>query len=403
VGLLAVWGPGLVVMLADTDVGSLITAAQSGAQWGYRMVLPQLVLIPILYVVQEMTVRLGIITGQGHGALIRARFGRGWALLSAGTLLVSAVGALVTEFAGVAGVGEMFGIPRQVSVPVAAVFLIAIAMTGSYRRFERIGIAVGMAELVFIPAMLMAHPNPGAVLSGLGDLPLGQHSYVFLLAANVGAVIMPWMIFYQQGAVIDKRLSRRSLGRERQDTAVGAVLTQLIMIMMVLALAATVGATHPGVALNTVGEISSALRPFLGSVAARIMLGAGLLGAALVAALVASLAGAWGLAEVFGWAHSLNRRPDRKSARFYLVYGLAHAIGAAVVLTSFDLIRLAVEVEVLNALLLPVVLGFLLALEAKALPPEYRMHGWYRLAVTSLCMVVIGFGLFMVPASLGWI
>ena len=403
IGLLAVWGPGLVVMLADTDVGSLITAAQSGAQWGYRMVLPELVLIPILYVVQEMTVRLGIFTGQGHGALIRDRFGRSWALLSAGALLASAIGALVTEFAGVAGVGEMFGIPRTVSVPVATVFLIAIAMTGSYRRFERIGIAVGLAELVFVPAMLMAHPNPAAILSGLASLPLGHSSYIFLLAANVGAVIMPWMIFYQQGAVIDKGLSRRSIRRERQDTAVGAILTQIIMIMMVLALAATVGVTHPGAALNTVGQISQALQPFLGSTAARLMLGAGILGAALVAALVASLAGAWGLSEVFGWAHSLNERPKRRSARFYLTYVLAHAIGAAVVLASFDLIRLAVDVEVLNALLLPVVLGFLLALEAKALPPEQRMHGWYRFAATALCLVVIGFGLFMVPATLGWI
>ncbi len=403
VGLLAVWGPGLVVMLADTDVGSLITAAQSGAQWGYRMVLPQLILIPVLYVVQEMTIRLGIITGQGHGALIRERFGRGWSYISAVTLLVSAIGALVAEFAGVAGVGEMFGIPRQVSVPVAAAFLIAIAMTGSYRRFERIGIAVGMAELVFVPAMLMAHPDPAALLSGLGSLPLGQHPYVFLLAANVGAVIMPWMIFYQQGAVIDKQLSRRSLRRERQDTAAGAVLTQLIMITMTVALAATVGLTHPGTALDTVGEISGALRPFLGTVAARVMLGAGLLGAALVAALVASLAGAWGLAEVLGWAHSLNRRPDRHNARFYLIYLATHVLGAALVLAGFDLIRLAVDVEVINALLLPVVLGFLLALEAKALPPEHRMHGWYRLTATAFCLVVIGFGMFMVPASLGWV
>jgi NRAMP (natural resistance-associated macrophage protein)-like metal ion transporter len=403
IGLLAFWGPGLVVMLADTDVGSLITAAQSGAEWGYRMVLPQLVLIPILYFVQEMTVRLGILTGQGHAALIRDRFGRGWALLAAGTLVVSGIGALVTEFAGVAGVGEMFGISRLVSVPVAATFLIAIAMTGSYRRFERIGIAVGLAELVFIPAMLMAHPNPAAVLHGLGSLPLGSHSYLFLLAANVGAVIMPWMIFYQQGAVIDKGLSRRSMRRERQATAVGAFLTQLIMIMMVLALAATVGLSHPGIALNTVGQISDALRPFLGSLAAKVLLGAGLLGAALVAALVASLAGAWGLSEVFGWRHTLNQRPGREAAGFYLTYGLAHVVGAAVVLASFDLIRLAVDVEVLNALLLPVVLGFLLALEAKALPPEGRMHGWYRITVTASCLVVIGFGLFIVPATLGWV
>ena len=119
---LVVAGPGLVVMLADTDAGSLITAAQSGSRWGYRMVLPQLILIPVLYIVQEMTVRLGILTHKGHGALIREHFGPRWALLSAGTLFACGVGALLTEFAGVAGVGELFGIPRSLSVPVATAY-----------------------------------------------------------------------------------------------------------------------------------------------------------------------------------------------------------------------------------------------------------------------------------------
>jgi len=112
-GLLAVWGPGLLVMLADTDAGSLITAAQSGSEWGYRMILPELVLIPVLYVVQEMTVRLGILTNKGHGALIRETFGRQWALLAALPLFASGVGALFTEYAGIAGVGELMGVPER--------------------------------------------------------------------------------------------------------------------------------------------------------------------------------------------------------------------------------------------------------------------------------------------------
>jgi Mn2+/Fe2+ NRAMP family transporter len=401
-GLLAVWGPGLVVMLADSDVGSLITAAQSGAEFGYRMILPQVILMPILYFVQEITVRLGIVTGKGHGALIRERFGPRWALLSAGTLFATGVGALLTEFAGVAGVGELFGIPRAVTVPVAAAFLIGIALTGSYRRLERIGIACGLAELVFVPAVILAHPRVRAIATGLVDLPLHNGSYVLLLAANVGAVIMPWMIFYQQGAVVDKGLRRVHIRSERRDTAVGAVLTQSIMIVMVLAFAATVGLTHPGVALNTVGELSSALRPFLGRLAARVLLGLAMLGAALVAALVASLAGAWGISEVFGWTHTLNERPNRRSAAFYVVYALSHVLGAVVVLLSLDLVRLVVDVEVMNALLLPIVLGFLLVLEARALPDAHRMHGPYRALVTVVCLAVIGFGLYMVPATLGW-
>src|SRR5271156_5018588 len=221
-------------MLADTDAGSLITAAQSGDQWGYRMVLPQLILMPILYVVQEMTVRLGVVTKRGHGALIRERFGRGWAWVSAFTLFASSIGALLTEFAGVAGVGELFGVSRWVSIPIATTALLALALTGSYQRVERIGLTLGAAELAFLVAMIMSRPQLGAVVAALSSMPLGNPSYLLLVAANVGAVIMPWMIFYQQGAVVDKHLSVATIRQARSDTSVGAVLTQLIMISVVI-------------------------------------------------------------------------------------------------------------------------------------------------------------------------
>jgi Mn2+/Fe2+ NRAMP family transporter len=402
IGLLAVWGPGLIVMLADTDAGCLITAAQSGAQWGYAMVLPEIVLIPILFMAQEIVVRLGVVTGKGHGALIRQHFGLGWGLLSASTLLVSAVGALLTEFAGVAGVGELFGISPWVTVPTATLFLIGLAFTGSYRRAERIGIAVGLAELAFIPAMILSHPKVHDLLHGLGTVPLGQHSYVFLLAANVGAVVMPWMIFYQQSAIVDKGLHPKELNPERRDTAVGAVLTQGIMIVVIVAFAATVFKVNRNAALNTVPQLVSGLESTIGSTTARVLVGAAVLGGALVAALVVSLAGSWGIGEVLGWRHSLNERLTKKNAKFYITYALAHIVGAAIVLASFDLVGLAVDVEVMNALLLPIVLGFLLLLERKALPPEHRMRGWYRFTCTTLCLIVMGFGLYMVPSTLGW-
>jgi Mn2+/Fe2+ NRAMP family transporter len=400
IGLLAICGPGLVVMLADTDAGSLVTAAQSGARWGYSMVLPQLVLIPFLYAVQEITMRLGILTGKGHGALIRDHFGRGWALLSVGTLFVSATGALVTEFAGIAGVGEMVGIPKALTVSVATVLLVGVATTGSYRRLERVAILLGLAELALLPAVFICHPNGAALGRGLLHVPIANGSYLYLLGANVGAVIMPWMIFYQQGAVIEKGLSRRSIRAERQDTAVGAVITQLVMVMMVVAFAATLGSGHRGAGLADVGQIASVLRPYIGGTASRLSIGLAVLGAALVSAVVASLAGAWGLAEVFGWPHSLNDVPSRRTAKFYLAYALAHIVGAALVLASVDLIGLMVDVEVMNALLLPIVLGFLVLLEAKALSPDQRMHGTHRAVVTALCLAVIGFGIYMVPAVL---
>ena len=405
-GLLAVWGPGLIVMLADTDAGCLITAAQSGAQWGYAMIGPQIILIPILFMTQEIVVRLGVVTRKGHGVLIREHFGLGWGVVSAGTLLLSAVGALLTELAGVAGVGELFGISRWVTVPVVTALMLGLACTGSYRRVEKIGIAIGLAELAFIPAMILAHPRLHDAVHGLSTVPLGQHSYVYLLAANVGAVVMPWMIFYQQSAIVAKGLRPHELRAERRDTAVGSVITQGIMIVVIVAFAATVfkvNRTVPlkTVPLNTVGQLAGGLGRFIGSTDAKVLVGAAVLGGALVAAIVVSLAGSWGIAEVLGWKHDLSERVNRRNARFYLVYAVAHVAGAVIVLASLDLVSLAVDVMVMNALLLPIVLGFLLLLERKALPPEHRMRGAYRVACTTLCLIVIGFGLYMVPSTLG--
>ena len=395
-----VLGPGIIVMLADTDAGCIITAAQSGTQFGYAMVLPQLLLLPALYVVQEITVRLGIITGKGHGELIREQFGVGWGLVSGVTLFLSAIGALLTEFVGVAGVGELFGISKWVSIPTVTAFLVALAFTGSYKRSERNTYALGMAELAFIPAMMLAHPHAHNLVHGLASFPISNHSYTFLLAANVGAVIMPWMIFYQQSAIVQRGLHVSALRRARQDTAIGSVLTQGIMIVVVVTLAATVGRHNAGAALNNVGQIANALSPFIGAQMSKVLVGASIMGGALVAALVVSLAGSWGLSEVLGWKHSLNERLTRENAKFYVTYTLAHVVGAVLVLASVDLVRLAVDVEVMNAILLPIVLGMLLTLEARALPSNYRMRGVHRWAVTTVAMIIMVFGLYTVVSVL---
>ena len=397
--MLAVWGPGLIVMLADTDAGCLITAAQSGAQFGYSLIAAQVVLIPILYAAQEITIRLGVVTGKGHGALIRERFGVKWAIVSSATLMLSAVGALLTEFAGIAGVGELFGISKWVTIPIATTFLVALAFGESYKRVERVGIAIGLAELAFVGAMILVHPSGHDLIHGLSSQPLHDRSYLKLLAANIGAVVMPWMIFYQQGAVIDRGLKVDDLRAERRDTLFGSFLTQGIMIVVIVALAATAYKTDRGAALNTVPQIAGFLGHTIGTGTAKVLVGVSILGGALVAALVVSLAGAWGMAEVLGWKHSLNQRPSHQNAKFYVTYSLAHIIGAVLVLASVDLVGLAVDVEVMNALLLPIVLGFLLLLEAKALPERHRMRGPYRWAVTLACVVVMAFGLYMVPAT----
>jgi Mn2+/Fe2+ NRAMP family transporter len=396
-------GPGLMVMLADTDAGSVITAAQSGAKFRYALVLPELLLIPVLYLVQEMTVRLGLTTRLGHGALIRKTFGKPWALLSAVTLFVACVGALVTEFAGVAGVGTLVGLPRWLSVSGSALALVALVLLGRYRRVEHVGIAIGALELLFIPAALMAHPHVGMIVHDFAHPLHANSGFVTLLAANVGAVIMPWMIFYQQEAVIDKGRHGlnlpSALRSARVDTAVGAVITQVIMIAVVVASAATLGMAHSGHALNSVGEIANALTPFLGHRDAVVFFGLGMIGASVVAALVVTLAGAWGISEVLGWRHSLNDSPARAAGFYGLAIG-GTVMGVVLVLVVPNLVNLSVDVEVMNACLLPIVLGFLLALERRALPPEMAMRGVRRVVTYALTILVIIFGLLTAAMAL---
>ncbi len=392
-------GPGLMVMLADTDAGSIVTAAQSGARWGYQMILPQILLIPVLYLVQEVTVRLGIATQKGHGELIRERFGRGWALLSVSTLFLAALGALVTEFAGISAVGQLFGVPSWMAVSSATLLLITIGLTGSYQRFERIGIAVGLFELLFLPAALMAHPSGETMLAGVQSLPLADPDYLFLLAANVGAVIMPWMVFYQQNAVIDKKLTLRNLKAARLDTLAGSVVTQLVMIAVIVATATTIGETTPSRPLNDIQQIAIALEPFLGWQGARLAFGLGIVGASFVAALVVSVAASGAMSEAFGLPHSLDSHPT-EAHWFYLAYVLALVGGAALVLSGLPLVTLTIDVEVMNAALLPIVLGFLLVLEARVLPKGLRMKGLHRFAVWSLSSVVMLFGLLVAARTL---
>lgn len=383
-------------MLADTDAGCLITAAESGAQFGYTMIMPQIILIPVLYIAQEMTVRLGIVTGKGHGELIRDYFGKKWAVLSAVTLAISAIGALLTEFIGIAGVGELFGISKWITIPIATVMLVGIAFSGSYRRVEIAGILIGLGELAFIIAIFLIKPDIGQIGQGLLSFPIKDRSYIYLIAANVGAVIMPWMIFYQQGAVIDKKISRKNLKKEKMDTAAGTVLTQLIMIVVVVVYAAVFNRTKTNADLSTVPQLANVLGQFIGNNTSKIIVGSAIFGGSMVAALVVALAGTWGITEVLGWKHSLNERLDRSNAGFYTIYALAHIVGAFLVLINFDLASLAVTVEVINALLLPIVLGFLILLESKALPKEYRSKGFYKIISNTLCLIVIIFGLYMI-------
>lgn len=389
----AVFGPGIVVMLADTDVGSVVTAGQSGVQWGYSLLLLQLVLVPILYIVQELTVRLGIFTGRGHGELIQDTFGRGWAWVSAAGLAVAVCGALLSEFSGVAGVGELYGVPRAVSLPLAAGALLAVVLTGSYRRVEVVAIIVGLFEFAFFGVAIAARPDWHILAARSIAIPIANRQYLFMAAANIGAVIMPWMIFYQQSAIADKRLRPEHLAAARGDTALGALVTQLVMAAVLIACAATIGVKSPDKTLDSVGSISAALTPFMGQTMGKLVFGLGVLGAGMVAAIVASLALAWGLGEVAGYRRSLEYRP-LKAPWFYGVYMVCVIGGAVLVGLWPDLVSLNVDIQVMNALLLPLVLGFLVALAVRALPPAHRLRGSYLWAVVVVAALTTGLGVF---------
>ena len=397
---LAVFGPGLVVMLADTDVGSVITAGQSGVQWGYRLLMLQFILVPILYMVQELTVRLAIFTGRGHGELIRDTFGPIWAWVSAFGLGVATIGALLTEFSGVAGVGELYSVPRYASLPIAAIALLVIVFTGSYRKVERFAIAVGLFELAFFFVAWAAHPDLGAMLAGAVDIPYRNPDYLYLSAANIGAVVMPWMVFYQQSAIADKRLRPEHLTAARWDTAIGALLTQLIMAAVLIACAATIGRGSPNASLNTVGDMAQALTPFLGTAMGNLVFGLGVLGAGMVAAIVVSLAFAWGLGEVTGYRRSLEMHP-LEAHWFYGVYAVCVVAGALIVAVWPDLVSLNVGVQVMNAFLLPLVLGFLIALAVKALPHAHRLRGAYLWVVVIVATITCVLGVFGGLTGLG--
>ena len=390
---LAVIGPGLLVMLADTDAGSIITAAQSGAQWGYKLLALQLLLIPILYVVQELTLRLGLVTGKGHGELIRDRFGKGWAWLSVSTLMLACIGAIVTQLSGMAGVAALFGIPAWAMMTVVVGLILAMVWTGSYRSIERVAIVFGLFELAFVAVAWRARPHLGEIASQLGQAPLRNPKYLYLVAANLGAVIMPWMIFYQQSAVLDKGLGPADLKVGRIDTAVGAVVTQIVMASVLVATGATLYHAGGGASLGDVQQIAHAIIPFLGDTVGRLVFAAGMTGAAVVATIVVCLTAAWGVGEVAGYKRSLEHHL-REAPWFYGVFSVCLVGGGALVASGIDLVGLSVGVEVMNALLLPIVLGFLYMLGLKALPEEHRLRGWYAWLVGAIVVVSAGFGFY---------
>jgi len=273
-----------------------------------------------------------------------------------------------------------------------------MAFTRSYHAVERIAIVVGGFEGVFLVVACLAHPSLGEVASGALAMPFGDPKYLYLASANIGAVIMPWMVFFQQSSVVEKRLTVEDLPYERADTAIGAVATQLIMAAVLIAVAATLGKAGGDHALDTVEQISGAITPFVGEFGGKLLFGLGMSGSALVATIVVTLTAARTLAEVLGVKHKLEDEP-RDAPWFYGFYAAALILAAVVVGSGVNLVALSVGVQVMNALLLPIVLGFLFLL-ARRLPGPLRLKGAYAVVAGLLMLATTLFGVYAGLAGL---
>ena len=270
--------------------------------------------------------------------------------------------------------------------------LLAMAATHRYLTVERIAIAVGLFELVFLLVAYLAHPDASELFTGAVSIPITDSKYLYLASANIGAVIMPWMVFFQQASVVERGLTRADLPAARLDTAFGAVLTQCVMAAALIATAATLGHGGPNQSLDTVQQIAEAITPYLGQFGGKLLFGLGMAGASLVAAIVVTLTAARAVAEALGAPNRLDHKV-RDAKWFYGAYAAALISGGVIVASGANLVTLSVAVQVMNALLLPIVVGFLFLL-ARRLPEPYRLKGAYGFVATALTAMTVAFGVF---------
>ncbi len=363
--VLRVLGPAWVVMLADVDAASVLTAAKAGSDFGYAMLLPLAALIPVLYLVQEMTARLAIGTGLGHAELIRERYGFRWGAIAVVSMVIIDLLAYVAEFAGIVLGASLVGIPAGLAVMGALALHSVMVLTGSYRRFELIAIVLSLALFAFVWLAVALGPEPGAIIAGLSPAqPFDRPGYLDLVVATVGAVIMPWMLFYQQAATVDKGLGPEDLPAARWETLIGAIASEVLMAAVVIAAAAATAAGAAGAEDNVVGGL--ALPAGLANLAggwSGLLIAVGMIGSGLLAAVVISLSSAWAWAELFRWPRSLNLSL-RQAPAFYALYLVEVVPAAVVALVAQDLVSVVIDAMILNVVVLAVPLAFLVRLSS---------------------------------------
>jgi Mn2+/Fe2+ NRAMP family transporter len=389
--MLAIMGPGLIVMVGDNDAGGVSTYAQAGQNYGYSLLWVLLLLVPVLIVNQEMVVRLGAVTGVGHARLINERFGRFWGWFSVGDLFLLNFLTIVTEFIGVSLALSYFGVSKYISVPIAAVLLVVITASGSFRRWERAMLAFIAVSLLVIPLLVLSHPQWGSaayhfvVPSIRGGV---SSDAVLLIIAIVGTTVAPWQLFFQQSNIIDKRITPRFIRYERADTVAGSVVVVLgAAALIMIADYAVRGTALAGKFTDALG-IAHALgdhSALLGSLFAIVLFDASIIGAAAV-----TLATSYAFGDMFNLRHSLHRS-FRDAKGFYVSYaGLVVLAAAIVLIPSAPLGLITTSVQALAGLLLPSASVFLLLLcnDPEVLGPWVNPR-WLNILATVIIAVLL--------------
>ncbi|MCA1648404.1 MAG: Nramp family divalent metal transporter [Chloroflexi bacterium] len=392
---LAILGPGVIASVAGDDAGGVGTTSVIGARLGYELLWLLLLLTVSLAVVQEMAARMGTATGRGLLDLVRERFGIGWALLAVVAILIGNGGVVATEFAGIAVAAELLGLSRYVAVPASALAVWLLVLFGSYRQAERLFLVMTLAFLAYPAAALLAQPDWGAVAHGALVPSLhGDTAYLLLVVALVGTTITPYQQLFQQSAVVEKGVAQKHYGAEGIDAYAGAVLGNVIWACVIIATAATLHA-HGVSDIQSATDAAEALRPIAGDSAERLF-AIGLLGASLLAAGVVPLATAYSVSEAFGFRKGVGL-DFRRAPVFYGLFSALIVIGAAVALwPAIPLIGLLVGIQILNGVLLPIVLGFILLLASdRRLMGNLRntkmqaVLGWTTLVLVSAAVLVL--------------
>jgi NRAMP (natural resistance-associated macrophage protein)-like metal ion transporter len=401
--LLAIMGPGLIVMVGDNDAGGVSTYSQAGQNYGVSLLWTLVLLIPVLIVNQEMVIRLGAVTGVGHARLINERFGRFWGWFSVGDLFILNFLTIVTEFIGVSLALEHFGVSRDIAVPVAALALIAITSTGSFRSWERFMYVFVIANFLVIPLLVFAHPHAGTVFGHAfapGIQGGASSTAVLLVIAIVGTTVAPWQLFFQQSNIIDKRITPRWINYERADTVIGAFVVVLgagaLMTVTAFAFAGTPYAGHFSDAATVASGLSHELGATAGAFYAIVLLNASLIGAAAV-----TLSTSYAFGDVFGMRHSLHHGL-REARSFYATFSLMVLAAAAIVLIpGAPLGLITTSVQALAGVLLPSATVFLLLLcnDRDVLGP-WSNPPWLNALASVIVAILVELSLILVASTM---